>query len=721
MSKKKLLKKKNNREKKSHFWDLDTETKKSIWGIVFLALTLLAILSFFGKAGILGYYFSKGSKFLFGFGFFLIPASFIFSAISLFKNIYRKRYAPTILGIFIFLFSFLGLIEIFSSGSGGFFGNLVSLPVKKFTGFWAGATIFVTGLFISFLVLFNFSLKRVKSDMATHDQSDDKEDKETLSKNKILGKIGEFAKNTFNKQNNLGSTGAVPMSEKEQKEHYEQEKESFSDSGLKPFKLSTEYKAPSLDLLEGDSGTPSSGDIKVNANIIQRTLENFGIEVEMGEVNIGPTITQFTLKPAEGVKLSKITALSNNLAMALAAHPIRIEAPIPGRPLVGIEIPNKKVSLVRLKSLLGSSSFKNYSSRLGIILGRDVMGTPIFADLKKMPHLLVAGSTGAGKSVCIHSIITSLIYRNSPEIIKFLLVDPKRVELPTYDGIPHLIAPVITDHKKTINSLRWATREMEKRYEVLSEAKVRDIDGYNDYIQRKKTADLMPYIVIIIDELADIMTAFPREVEASIIRLAQMARAVGIHLIVSTQRPSIEVITGLIKANITSRIAFQMASQVDSRTILDLSGAEKLLGNGDMLYISSEFSKPKRIQGVFASEKEVKRVVDYLKKDQSFQEESLEKEILEAGGSQSENSASLFDGFDDVSADELYEDAKRVVVEAKKASASLLQRRLRVGYARAARLIDMLEEKGVVGPGEGAKPRELLIGQDYEEERSEMI
>ncbi|MBI2640858.1 MAG: DNA translocase FtsK [Candidatus Sungbacteria bacterium] len=473
----------------------------------------------------------------------------------------------------------------------------------------------------------------------------------------------------------------------------------FPRKRLKKF----EYKKPPLELLQGDRGTPSSGDIRANANVIKRTLENFGIDVEMAEVSIGPTVTQYTLRPAEGVKLSRIIGLHNDLSLALAAHPIRIEAPIPGKSLVGIEVPNRSIALVGLRALLEQKVFQESVHPLLFALGRDVAGLPVFADLARMPHLLISGATGAGKSVCAHTMLTSFLYRNPPEILRFIIVDPKRVELSVYNDIPHLLTPVITDPKTTIQALHWATKEMDRRYDVLSAHQVRDIVSYNSAAAKNQEGELMPYIVIIIDELADLMAVFPREVESAIIRLAQMARAVGIHLVVSTQRPSVEVITGLIKANITSRIAFQVASQIDSRTILDMAGAEKLLGNGDMLFLAGDTAKPRRIQGAFVSEQEVKRAVDFLREEVEAPE--YEEAILETKAGAGEEDSAEFFGDDDP----LYGEAREVVTQAGKASASYLQRRLRVGYARAARLLDLMEARGLIGPADGAKPREVLI------------
>jgi S-DNA-T family DNA segregation ATPase FtsK/SpoIIIE len=468
------------------------------------------------------------------------------------------------------------------------------------------------------------------------------------------------------------------------------------------------YVPPPLSLLNSDASKPTTGDLLANANIIKRTLDSFGIPVEMGEINVGPAVTRYTLKPAEGVKLSRITALSPDLALSLAAHPIRIEAPIPGKSLVGIEVPNRTAALVRLGSLMNYPEFQQ-SGPLGFVLGRDVSGEPIFANIEKMPHMLVAGATGSGKSLLIHSLITSLLYKNSPQTLRLALIDPKRVELSIYDGIPHLITPVITENKKALGVLKWAISEMDRRYDLLQKAGSRDIKSYN----ANNPKDMLPYILIGIDEMADLMSTFGREVEGTIVRLAQMARATGIHLLLATQRPSVEVITGLIKANIPGRVALQVASQIDSRTIIDMAGAEKLLGHGDLLFLSAEMSKPKRIQGPYITEDELHAVVNFIK-------ENNKVEVVEQEDDGTDNTAPTtptmptgFDHFMEASGssededDDLFEEALAAVLEAKKASASLLQRRLKVGYARAARLLDLMQAGDYIGPGDGAKPRDV--------------
>jgi S-DNA-T family DNA segregation ATPase FtsK/SpoIIIE len=465
------------------------------------------------------------------------------------------------------------------------------------------------------------------------------------------------------------------------------------------------WQFPGIDLLNQKQDKADPGDVEGNASTIQETLNNFNIEVEMEAANIGPSVTQYTLKPPSGVKLNKITALESNIALDLGAHTIRMEAPIPGKKAVGIEVPNAKSATVRVSSILSAADWMNNQSPLGVVIGKDIAGLPIVGSLDKMPHLLVAGQTGSGKSVMINALLTSLLYRNSPSDLKLILVDPKQVEMAPYEDIPHLLTPVITEPEKCISALKWAVAEMERRYTALAEAKKRNISEYNTVMKDQN----MPYIVIIIDELADLMMMAARDVESLIVRLAQKARAVGIHLVLATQRPSVDVITGLIKANVPARIAFTVASQVDSRTIIDGVGAEKLLGMGDMLYSTADMAKPKRVQGALITDEETQKLCDFLRMQRppAYDDEVVSQQVVlnGKGGIVADLSQNGSDGGDDAE----FRDAVHVVLEAKKASTSLLQRRLRIGYGKAARLIESMEEQGIIGAADGSRPREVLI------------
>lgn len=702
MAKQKKTKKNNHNkaarseEKKTSRFALPEQTKRLIL-LVFMCLAAIIItLSFFDMAGAGGDYFKRLTIFLLGKTVFVLPLFLISGGFAFWRLRYKNRW-PVVLAITLLILGTSAIFECLDHETrrGGWVGYLITFPFLKAFGLLATQIIFVSVILVGAVIIWQF-VRKPKLPLAKMPETE--KEKDDLLK-KIFGP--KFKVKSVEPD---AGTVEVPPPPLEMKP-----KTAVSEFKPKPVEsfVNKDYHLPPLDLLENDKGVPSAGDIRINSTIIKRTLQNFDIQVEMSEVNIGPTVTQYTLKPAEGVKLSKITTLNNDLSLALASHPLRIEAPIPGRPLVGIEVPNKARTMVRMKNLVEHQNFQNAASSLTLILGRDVAGNPMFADLARMPHLLVAGATGTGKTICLNAIILSLLYQNSPDILKLILIDPKRVEFPVYNDLPHLLTPVIFDAQKSVNAFRWLITEMERRFDILSQERARDIAGYNEIMGREGREPL-PYIVLIVDELADLMMARGRDVEASIVRLAQMARAVGIHLILATQRPSVEVITGLIKANVTSRITFQVASQVDSRTVLDASGAEKLLGAGDMLFLSAEVTKPRRIQGVYASDKEVKKVVKFIK----TQNPAVEKEEtvpaitqeLEKTLEQNQNSFDSMDAGDDP----LYEEAKSLVIEAKKASASLLQRRLRVGYARAARLIDILEEKGVVGPGDGAKPREIL-------------
>lgn len=480
------------------------------------------------------------------------------------------------------------------------------------------------------------------------------------------------------------------------------EMKDLDDSFKKEF---DNYNYPPTDLLEdrSDAGSIDEGEIKEKALAIEETLESFGIEAKVVQIDIGPTVTCYELKPQRGVKVSKILNLADDLALSLATSGIRILAPIPGKSHVGIEVPNDSKEIVGFKEIISTSKFANAKSKIPFAMGKSIAGDPVVSGIEKMPHLLVSGATGSGKSVCINTIIMSILYKHSPDDVKLLMIDPKVVELSVYNGIPHLIMPVITDPKKASSSLFWAISEMEKRYKAFQKYHVRDIEGYKKAAETDESMENLPYIVVIIDELADLMMTAASEVEDYIMRLAQKSRACGIHLVIATQRPTVDVITGTIKANIPSRISFAVTSQTDSRTILDTSGAEKLLGKGDMLYASSDSMKPLRIQGAFVSDTEVLDVVDYIKQETKADYNQEAIETVEENSQVKE--------VDDE--DELIDEATKIIIDENTASVSLLQRKLRIGYARAGRIIDQLEAKGIVGPYEGSKPRKVLVDRSY--------
>ena len=691
--KKKEKKGKDKEERESRF-DISQETKNSIWGIGSFILAVLSVLSFMGKAGVAGEGFNIFARSLFGWGFFIVPVAFLLLGFSFMKSISRKIYHSAVFGTLLFVGSILGTFYIFGNGNfdtrliqGGYLGVILGAPLLSSMGFGASLIILLALIVIALLVSLNVPLYGLLSK---------KDEEEKLVDNVVIKKGSEVVDQ---KKQELKPVPVAKVAKIEDKEFV-----------IKNFKKGR-WVLPPTDLLHEDVEEAITGDINASASIIKRTLGNFGIDVEMGEVSIGPTVTQFTMRPAVGMKLSRITALNSDLSLALAAYPIRIEAPIPGKSLVGIEVPNKKVALIGLRNMFDHDDFRKSKYFLPLALGRDVSGNPVFAGLEKMPHLMIAGATGTGKSVSINTILLSMLYKHSPDVLKLILIDPKRVELTLFNDIPHLITPVIIDNKKVLGALKWVLSEMDRRYDSLSKSASKDIFSYNTKMV-ERDQPIMPVIVIVIDELADLMATYGRDVEAAIVRLAQMSRAVGIHLILSTQRPSVEVITGLIKANITSRIALQVASQIDSRTILDMAGAEKLLGKGDMLFLAGDVAKPRRLQGAMVTEKEVKDVTKFIKA-QAENMEIAEEDDLKLDFNANTNSAGGFTGKrnDDVD-DDLYGEAKETVILAGKASASLLQRRLRVGYARAARLLDILEENGVIGPGDGAKPREVYVRPD---------
>lgn len=695
---------------------LSPEARRGVVMVLLLVAAFMSILALLGLAGVFGQYLALGITALFGLDTWLLPLLLLGSVSVMLA---KDRAAAGLINYFgglLFTLAFNGLLHltvplaaaqtvIGTPDGGGLIGLVLSWPLQQVMGRLATGIVLAGLLLIGLLLTFNQSLRQLA------DKSFVVHRAWAWVRQRWTGADGVDGDDTVDDDTEVADDGASTDAEDEP---YSAEDETpaapsrhFSAKHVtdEPAPvLSRRYKKVDipLDLLTDQRDKPLAGDIVVNQEKIKRTLAMFGIEVEMGEISIGPTVTQYTLKPAEGVKLSQITTLHNDLALALAAHPIRIEAPIPGKSLVGIEVPNQSIAIVGMKEVLSSREFVKRKTNYTLGIGKDVAGKVWVADLTTMPHMLIAGATGSGKSVCINTLITSLLYQNSPNSLRMIMVDPKRVELSVYNGVPHLLVPVITEAKKTINALKWTIAEMDRRYELLAKTGNRDIQSFN-----KVSREKMPVIVFMIDEMADLMQTAGNEVEGYIIRLAQLARAVGIHLIVATQRPSVNVITGLIKANITTRIAFAVASAVDSRTILDFSGAEKLLGRGDMLYISASLSSPKRLQGAFISEDETRRVVEYLKgqNGQPDYDDSITAKQTSA-------IAGLVGGGDAGDSDELLDEAKELILSAGKASASYLQRRLKIGYARAARILDLLEEAGIIGPADGAKPREILIRPD---------
>lgn len=694
---------------------IKSETLQSIVAILFFILAFFLLIAAFEKGGALGNAIFHFFRSLCGIGYYLMPVIFVMLGIAFGKNLTRRFPLIKIAGALMFFLSGLGLIEIAHSGSGGNMGHLISKPLIYLFDVYASVAFLIAFIIISVLIIFDTHLRtdlfNFFKQKKEHEENEPSEIKVRTSTEPAKAEVTEEKPQTIQKPQKLET---ITLRKKP-----DEDDETFIKGTA--VLHNKEYTPPPLSLLEEDKGKPQVGDIKAQANIIKRTLQNFGIVVEMDEVTIGPTVTRYTLKPAEGVKLSKIVGLQDNLALALAAQSIRIEAPVPGKSLVGIEVPNTAKTTVGLGTLLSSKNFQNPEKPLLMAVGKDVSGDGVYYDLAKMPHLLIAGTTGSGKSVTVHALLTSLLYRNSPDMLKFIMVDAKRVELTLYNKIPHLLTPVITDAKKTILALKWAAKEMDRRYDVLEKQSVRDISSYHKNIvapalkdskgkDKSELPETMPYIVVVIDELADLMQAYPRELEASIVRLAQMSRAVGIHLILSTQRPSVNVITGLIKANIPTRIALKVGSQIDSRTIIDKAGAEKLVGQGDMLFSTQERPEPVRIQSPYISEGELKKVVKYIV--DSYQDEIPETGLqLGTDTGEPEKNAifdSSFSQEDDDADDDLYEEAREIVIQAGKASTSYIQRKLRVGYSRAARLMDILESKGVIGPADGSKPREVL-------------
>ena len=702
---------------------VSSEALRGVSAIFFVAIAIFLVLASFGVGGIVGGALYKYLSLLLGVGYLLLPLSLILLAILIFQSFEKRFGVVQMASMFVFLLSGLGLINLAFPGDGGVLGEWVSRPMVATVDTSATALFLLAFIVASLIVAFDIHLGAFIASLRERLSAMRKDEDETSTDEIPVVGLSQEDKEPADKEE-LAAPADV-LAETKDKAKLSGIGRIFKQNDMVSggFTIITApgraYVPPPISILSKNKGKPEVGDVRANMNIIKRTLQNFGIQVEMDEASIGPTVTRYAMKPAEGVRLSKIVALQSNLELALAASPLRIEAPIPGKSLVGVEVPNISRTTLGLAPLLSDPAFVQSDKPLLLALGRSITGTPHFADLARMPHILVAGATGAGKSVTIHNFIVSLLYRCGPERLRFIMIDPKRVELTMYNSIPHLLTPVITDAKKAILAIKWLSKEMERRYNILEAEAVRDIASYHENVVApafaKASADkpaenanviveAMPYIVVIIDELADMMATYPRELESGIVRLAQMSRAVGIHLILSTQRPSVKVITGLIKANIPARVALQVSSQVDSRTIFDMGGAEKLLGAGDTLFLSGEMSKPRRIQAPYTSETEVKRVVEHVARAGEGQ---LPSEI-DFAETKNDTDVAFLSMNEQGEEDDLYPEAKQAVIEAGKASTSYLQRKLRIGYSRAARLIDMLEERGVIGAGDGAKPREII-------------
>lgn len=743
----------NRKRKKSKYSKKSENAKfnKKSFSIFFMFVSLLGfIFLILPNTGRLGDFITYNNFKLFGFMsyfiFLFIFTSFLFVFMDKFKanfRVFNIVFILILLTMAILSMKFLGdnlsvslkTTERFIRKSGGVLGTRLAFYLESLIGsagiiilyliFWISLIKNVVGITYKDLIikvkeksiifgnLIGKNYMKISNKIKTHF-------KEKKLK-KIKEKKKEKRKEKTQSKEDSNSDKILKLEEENKKEIKDDFDERFEKAKINSYKskqvdlsdfdqtfkeeYTLNYKFPKLDLLDDrENGSEvDQNDIKDKARRIEECLDSFGIKSKVVQINIGPSVTCFELKPQRGVKVSKILNLSDDLSLALATSDIRIEAPIPGKSHVGIEVPNSKKEVVGLKEMIASEEFIKNTKELPFVLGKSISGSPKVSAIEKMPHLLVSGATGSGKSVCINTIIMSILYKHSPDEVKLLLIDPKIVELSIYNGIPHLIMPVITDPKKASSSLFWAIREMERRYKLFEENHVRDISSYRDLTEIDENIEKLPYIVIIIDELSDLMMTAAGEVEDYITRLAQKSRACGIHLIIATQRPTVDVITGTIKANIPSRIAFAVTSQIDSRTILDMSGAETLLGKGDMLFSPSDAMKPMRIQGAFVSDSEVLRVVNYIKETR---EEEYDKKAMETV----EEKTKVIENDDE---DELINDAIEIIINENTASVSLIQRKLKVGYARAGRIIDQLEARGVIGGYEGSKPRKVLVDHSY--------
>lgn len=710
----------------SGFWS-------QVWAIGLLVISVLLIVAWFGAGGTVVAWCNNALLRLLGYATYILPVVLVYLAVAIFRA--EENRLPGVVKVagvlmVVWCAGLTGLLrDRGGQSTGGFIGDTLNSAMTSLVTSPIATAIYI--LLILITALFMLRLTPAAIIAGLRQLIRPTEARDDLANITVMRKAAEEPTSKADLSEFKLNAGVPTLSPDKKsgglstlKGSVVRDKAAEEQAAL-VMATDPNWQAPSLDLLEKKQSPADAGDLEQNARIISETLHEFNIDVKMGVANIGPKVTQYTLSPPSGVKLTRITALETNLALNLAAQSLRIEAPIPGQKAVGIEVPNRKAADVRLYGILSSNEWKKSHEPLSFAIGKDISGEPVVGELNKMPHMLIAGQTGSGKSVMINTLLTSLLYRNSPSDMKLILVDPKQVEMAPYEDIPHLLTPVIVEPEKTISALKWAVNEMERRYKLLAEEKIRDIKSYNQKIKsgskRISVEDengnaqeiedgTMPYIVIVIDELADLMMVAARDVEALIVRLAQKARAVGIHLVLATQRPSVDVITGLIKANIPARIAFTVASQVDSRTILDQIGAEKLLGQGDMLYKTATMGKPIRIQGAWVMDEEVGKITDHLRMQSApqYNDEIISQPV------QLNGKGGVVMDFDAEGGDDMFRDAVRVVIDSGKASTSLLQRRLRIGYARAARIIEEMEEQGVIGPADGARPREVLISS-YED------
>lgn len=690
--------------------ELESGIAREVGAVIYLGLGAVFFLVIAGKAGILGNFLNDYLRLAFGVGTYAIPVLFTAFGLTMLLSHRVRLDAARYVGVGLMVASGLGLVHMGThheqmldnvQAFGGYAGFLSSVLLRIFISDTGAKVVLGAVFLISVLITFEISMRKILSLFLPG--SKEKISAESV-RARTKAKEGELNIVKPNLQKEKEKEAAKPVKKPEVKVTIQKPEEIKKKEEARKKEVDySDWVFPPLDLLSSATSQVYVSDkiLKANAEKIRDKLGQFNIDVTMKDVNIGPSVMQYTLQPHEGIKLNKITALKNDIALALAAKSVRIEAPIPGKALVGIEVPNDKRMVVHLREMLESDEFNSVGSDLTLTIGRDVSGNPVVDDLASMPHLLIAGATGSGKSVGMNTFLMSLLYQNSPEDLKFIMVDPKRVELTPYNGIPHLLTPVITQADKAHSALKWAVAEMNRRYQLYAEKGYRNIEEYNAGEPKR-----MHKIVIVIDELADLMMqSTKKETEAAICRIAQMARAVGMHLIIATQRPSVNVITGVIKANIPARIAFTVTTGIDSRTIIDGIGAEDLLGMGDMLYLPGNMSRPVRVQGVYVSSKEIERVTNRVK----LTTEPNYDEGIVSNQTNGVDTGMVGTGNSGASSDSLYEDALQVIKDTGKASASLLQRRLSIGYARAARILDILEENGAIGPSNGAKPREIYV------------